>query len=244
MVSASSRMPSGPLPDAPQLTIVLPAYNEEESIRESVEAILRGLDGPVEVLIVENGSTDRTREIAEAIAREHAAVRVLSLPAPSYGKALKTGLREAGGDAVAICNVDFYDLGFVRSAIGLLAGYDAVVGSKALDPGRDRRPAHRRLITRAFNLGLALLFGFRGTDTHGLKVFRRETIREVLPRCRTDGEIFDTEMILRCQKAGLRIREIPVEVIEKRPTRLGLLRRVPSTARDLVKLFVALHWGG
>ena len=242
MASGSSEMQSETSPDPePLLSIVLPAYNEEDLLEESVEGLLDCLDGRFEVLIAENGSTDRTGEIARRMAEKHSMVVTSSLGRPSYGEAVRQGMRHARGQAVAIFNVDFWDLNFLRSGVPLLEECDVVVGSKALDRSLDRRPRHRRWITRAFNSLLSIVFGFRGTDTHGLKIFRAEALRQILPRCKTRGEIFDTELILRCYKAGLRVRELPVEVREMRPSRYSLLGRVPSTARDLVSLFIALH---
>jgi glycosyltransferase involved in cell wall biosynthesis len=219
----------------------MPAYNEESFIGTSLEGLLRSIPGKYEILVVENGSTDQTRSVVERMAEDHPRIRLISLPRPSYGQALRKGLAEARGEAVVVFNVDFWDLPFLHEALRSLRTNDVVVGSKSLATAEDHRPVIRKVITRAFNLALALLFGFRGTDTHGIKVFRRRAIEMALPRCRTRGEIFDTEMILRCQRMGLRMAEIPVAVREERPSRYGLLRRIPSTARDLLALFVALH---
>lgn len=242
--------------DGAALGIVIPAYNEEGLLRSSVEGLLEAVErrvhggeapwraleapGALEVLIVENGSTDATLAVARELASEHAAVRVLSLPFASYGRALRTGLDGSRGAVVCVFNVDFWDLDFLGEAMRLLGTYDGVVGSKVLGGG-DTRPPVRRALTRSFNLALTLLFGFRGTDTHGIKALRRTAIEKVLPRCRTEGEILDTELVLRCQRAGLRLTELPITVREVRPSRYGLVDRVPSTARDLVRLFVALH---
>ena len=235
-------MPSETSPDsAPLLSIVLPAYNEEALLEESVEGLLDCLDGRFEVVISENGSTDGTLRITEDLASRYHEVKVCTLPQASYGRALQEGMAEARGEAVVVFNVDFWDLPFLRTAVPMLGWCDVIVGSKALATSNDRRPWSRRAITRIFNLGLSLLFGFRGTDTHGLKVFRRSALERALPRCRTDGEIFDTELILRCQKAGMTIQELPVQVSEMRPSRYGLVGRIPSTARDLVNLFLTLH---
>ena len=235
-------MPSEVSPESgPLLSIVLPAYNEEALLKESVEGLLSCLDGRFELLIAENGSTDRTRRVAVEIADAHDSVKVHSLPRRSYGQAMQWGLAEAQGEAVAVFNVDFWDLRFLRTGVPLLEEHDVIVGSKSLSDSVDTRSRLRRLITRSFNMVLAMAFGFRGTDTHGLKIFRREALQTVLPRCRTRGEIFDTELILRFQKAGFSIKELPVKVSEVRPSRYGLLVRIPSTARDLLRLFFALH---
>ncbi len=78
-----------------------------------------------------------------------------------------------------------------------------------------------------------VFLGFKGTDTHGVKLLRREKIIEIVQECQTDQEVFDTELILRAQKRGLKIKELPVIVREKRITRYSLIKRVPRTLKDL-----------
>lgn len=229
-----------------KVTIVLPAFNEEETIEECISQCrkLRSSEiTDVEIIVCENGSSDRTLEKAQKCASAYPEVKVLHLRQASYGDALRMGLERASHEISVIFNVDFFDLEFVRNALEKIDdGADVVIGSKAFRPGLDQRPWVRRSITIAFNSVLRVAFGFRGTDTHGLKTVRTARIREVIQECRTRGEIFDTEMILRSERSGLRISETPVSVVETRPSRYGLIGRIPRTLRDLLQLWWVLRF--
>jgi hypothetical protein len=99
----------------------------------------------------------------------------------------------------------------------------------------------RRLGTVVINSMLKVAVGFKGTDTHGLKALRRETVRPIVLACQIERDLFASELVIRAERAGLGIREIPVRVLEKRPPTIGLARRVPNVLKNLVKLFVAIR---
>jgi hypothetical protein len=88
---------------------------------------------------------------------------------------------------------------------------------------------------------LKATLGFKGTDTHGLKAFRREPVQPIARACLVDRDLFASELVVRCERAGLGIREIPVRVLEKRPPTIGLARRVPNVLKNLAKLFIAIR---
>lgn len=135
--------------------------------------------------------------------------------------------------------IDFWDGPFIEIAKVLLRKYDAVIGSKAAKGARDRRPLIRRMITLSFNLFLRLAYGFQGTDTHGIKAFRREKSVDIVKNCKTSKDIFATELILRMERSGFYMCEIPLEIEERRPPSINLLKRVPSTIKNLFKLWKA-----
>jgi len=194
-----------------------------------------------ELILCENGSTDGTRETLARLVERYPQVRLETLDHASYGSALKRGIRSATSDLVIIFNADLWCMQFLNDSISLLEnGYDMVIGSKRLDPQLDSRPALRRFITYAFNRFLKLVLGFEGTDTHGMKAFRKSATDASLNACLTEREVFDTELVLRLQKARGRIGELPVAVADQRPARLSLLKRVPSTAVDLWKIWKSL----
>ncbi|MBC8509836.1 MAG: glycosyltransferase [Anaerolineales bacterium] len=233
------------LSDNPKVSIIIPIYNEEAILSNSMEELLFQIEGwlnpdSYELVLCENGSTDDTAKIAKELTIRWASVCVEQLPIASYGHALQHGIAIARGKALVIFNADFWETGFLKKSMTLLENHDLVIGSKNTSGSSDHRPLHRRAITIGFNLLLRMLFGFRGSDTHGIKAFRSEHAKELARQCVTDAEIFDTELVLRAQRAGLRITEIPVAVEERRPTRYGLLKRVPCTIRDLFLLLKVL----
>lgn len=240
----------------PDVSIVIPVYNEEGILREAVTELLDGLAGvrdalgapplTFEVIIAENGSRDRTAELAAHLAAERPDVRAFSLGEPNYGKALRRGILEARGAYVICEEIDLCDLDFHRRALAHLRhdDCDMVVGSKAMYGARDRRPLFRRAATKVINGMLRVALDFRGTDTHGLKAFRRDRLLPVVEACVIDRDLFASELVIRAGRAGLHVLEIPITLHEKRPPAINLTRRVPHVLRGLAKLTYVIRFGG
>ncbi len=245
------------VPEAsPDVSIVIPVYNEEGILREAVTELLAGIDDVrralhapelrFEIVLAENGSRDRTAELAAHLADERPEVRTFSLGEPNYGKALRRGILEARG-AIVICEeIDLCDLDFHRRALEHLRHHDCdmVIGSKAMKGASDQRPLLRRAATRVINGMLRIALDFRGTDTHGLKAFDRRALLPVVEACVIDRDLFASELVIRAARAGLRVLEIPVRLHEKRPPAINLVRRVPHVLRGMAKLTYVIRFGG
>jgi glycosyltransferase involved in cell wall biosynthesis len=230
----------------PQISIVIPIHNEEVVLPALVSGISSRMaekNETYELILCENGSTDNTYSLAVELTGEHPQIVLLTSPRASYGMAIRDGILRSEGDHIVIFNADLWDMDFLAESTRLLRQFDMVIASKRHPDSHDQRPWNRRFITWGFNTVLRMLFGFKGTDTHGMKAFRRESIAPVIQQCVTDGEIFDTEIILRGERAGLTRVEVPTTVEETRPSRYGLFVRVPRTLRDLRRLYTALHFG-
>ena len=240
----------------PDVSIVIPVYNEEGILREAITELLEGLatvraaleapDLSFEIVIAENGSSDRTVELAEHLASEREEVRTFSLGEPNYGKALRRGILEARGTWVICEEIDLCDLDFHRRALEHLRHGDAdmVVGSKAMKGASDARPLFRRAATRVLNGMLRVALDFRGTDTHGLKAFHSATLRPIVDECVIDKDLFASELVIRTGRAGLRVIEIPIRLHEKRPPAINLVKRVPNVLRGMAKLTYVIRFGG
>jgi glycosyltransferase involved in cell wall biosynthesis len=241
---------------APDVSIVIPVYNEEGILREAVTELVEGLDvvrtaldAPeltFEVIIAENGSSDRTAELAAHLAGELPGVRAFSLGEPNYGKALRRGILEARGTWVICEEIDLCDLDFHRRALEHLrhGDCDMVVGSKAMKGASDERPLFRRAATRVINGMLRVALDFRGTDTHGLKAFRRETLLPVVNACVIDRDLFASELVIRAGRDALHVLEIPIRLHEKRPPAINLVKRVPNVLRGIAKMTYVIRFGG
>jgi len=238
------------------VSIVIPVYNEEGILREAVTELLEGLDlvrtairAPeltFEIVIAENGSRDRTAELAQHLSDERPEVRWFSLGEPNYGKALRRGITEARGEYVICEEIDLCDLDFHRRALEHLRhdDCDMVIGSKAMKGASDERPLLRRAATRVINGMLRVALDFRGTDTHGLKAFRRAALAPIVEACVIDRDLFASELVIRAGRAGLHVLEIPIKLHEKRPPAINLAKRVPHVLRGLAKLTYVIRFGG
>jgi glycosyltransferase involved in cell wall biosynthesis len=193
------------------LSVVMPAHNEAAYLETGVREVHEGLRARVldfELLVVENGSTDGTRDIARSLTGKYPNVRVVSLPVANYG-ALREGLIGSRGEFVVTFDVDYYELGFVDQALALLeAGDEApaiVVASKRAPGSRDERPWPRRFVTAIFGWMLRTGFSLSVSETHGMKAMRRAPVEELVRRCRFASDLFDTELIIRSERAGLSV---------------------------------------
>jgi glycosyltransferase involved in cell wall biosynthesis len=230
---------------SPDISVVIPIFNEASILETSVKELAGRLDAlgwNYEIVLAENGSKDGTRALANALAQDSERVRVVCTDEPNYGKALKHGILSARAPVVLSDEIDLCDVDFHTRAVALLAknGADLIVGSKVAGGAHDRRPLLRRAGTLAYTMFLRALLGFRGTDTHGPKVFRRATLLPTLERCVVDRDVFASEFVIRATRAGLRVVELPILVAEKRPPSVHLLRRIPDVLTKLWSLRRAL----
>jgi hypothetical protein len=231
---------------APEVSIVIPVYNEEAILRAAVLDLRKSLMAVApshEVVLAENGSRDRTREVAEELSRRDPEVRVLCTGEPNYGAALREGILAARGEFVICEEIDLCDSAFHHAALAELRSGRAelVIGSKLLGASKDQRPAIRHLASLGYNLLLRALLGFVGTDTHGLKAFRRSLLEPVVRACLVDKDVFASELVIRAYRSGVRVLEIPVSVLEKRPPSINLLKRVPNVIGNLARLTWAIR---
>jgi glycosyltransferase involved in cell wall biosynthesis len=238
--------------EAPKVTIVIPIYNEEGILRASVVDLvdrLSGLGFGYELVLAENGSRDRTVEICKELHERFPQVSWFSVGSPgqgNYGKALRQGILDARGEYVFCDEIDLCDTDFYARALEILERREAdmVIGSKLAEGASDERPFVRHLGSLVINGMLRVALDFHGTDTHGLKAFRRSAVAPIAERCIVDKDLFASELVIRAEREGVAIREIPVRVKEKREPSTHLFRRVPNVLTNLAKLVVAIRLKG
>lgn len=232
----------------PDISIVIPVYNEAQILENAVRDLVANLakwdpDLRYEILLAENGSSDGTGALAATLSEELPAVRSFEYGAPNYGAALRRGILEARGTYVVCDEIDLCDVDFHQRALRVLRSGEAdlVVGSKAMPGAADHRPLVRRIATRTINGMLRVFLGFRGTDTHGLKAFRRAVLVPTASRCVVDKDLFASEFVIRAQREGIAAVEIPIVIEERRPPSIQLTSRVPRVLRDLAKLVYVIR---
>jgi glycosyltransferase involved in cell wall biosynthesis len=224
------------------LSIVIPAFNEEERLPPMLEAYgayfgeRYGKD--VELLVVVNGSADRTAEVARDIAARCPCVRVIEeRERIGKGGAVLLGIREARGRKVGFVDADGSTPPAAFDAlVPAVDGFGAAIASRYMRGSEvsPPPPLRRRFASRCFNAMVRVLLGLRLTDTQcGAKIFTRETLQRILPHLGETQWAFDVDMLFQVKRHGSAIREIPTEWHDVRGSKLKI-------ARASANMFVAI----
>ncbi|MBI3631724.1 MAG: glycosyltransferase [Candidatus Staskawiczbacteria bacterium] len=228
------------------LSVIIPIYNEENiliSATENILSFLRNQAFSFEMILAENGSRDKTLEVAKNLQETYPLeVRVVSAGEPNYGLALKKGIVEARGKYIISDEIDIGNFDFYKQSLSILEkeSVEMVIGSKQLAGADDGRPWSRKVASRIINLLLWVFLGFKGTETHGLKAWKKDKLDNIVKQCVTDKDIFASELVIRAEKQGIKIKEIPFKIEETRSARINLLKRVPNVIKNIIKLRQAL----
>lgn len=226
----------------PLLSIIIPAYNESSPDRlpkslEEITAFVATQDYGIEVLIINNNSTDDTLQIAEQAASQYPYIRVATEMRQGKGAAVKTGMLMATGEYLFICDADLsMPIGEVVKFIPpQLANFDVAIGSREL-PGSKRidEPEFRHVIGRLFNLMVRILAIHGLQDTQcGFKCFHRDAAQQLFPRQTIDGWAFDVEILFMAQRWGYKIEEVPITWIYKDRSKVRPLHDLSKVIREI-----------
>ncbi|MEM7345974.1 MAG: dolichyl-phosphate beta-glucosyltransferase, partial [Chloroflexota bacterium] len=199
------------------LTIVIPAYNEESRLKHTLPKVVEFVESQTyqsEVLIVDDGSLDRTAEVVESFTAEHPAIRLIRAPHGGKGHAIKTGMLQAKGEYAFLCDAD---LAMPITELPKFLppqqnGYQIAIGSReGKDSVRYNEPAYRHLMGRVFNFVVKVMAvpGFEDTQC-GFKCFHASIIDDIFSLQTIDGFGFDVENLYVAQKRGYNIIEVPI----------------------------------
>tara|TARA_B100000902_G_C27260639_1_gene890509 strand:- start:144 stop:857 length:714 start_codon:yes stop_codon:yes gene_type:complete len=224
-------------------SILIPVHNEEKILFDSMEQIYAfclntKLD--FEIIFSENGSNDKTIELLNKISKDKKECKFISNNKPNYGKALKDGLIESNNELVVIFDIDYFSENFLKESLTLDNEYSAIIGSKRLADSNDNRGFSRVLISSIYAIILKIIFGTKLSDTHGMKAFRKSAYINILKEIKSDQWMFDTELLLRIERSGEKIKETPVIVNEIRPSVYNISFDIPKTLFLIFKLRVKL----
>jgi dolichyl-phosphate beta-glucosyltransferase len=226
----------------PKLSIIIPAHNEECRLPDTLQKItawIQTIPFAVEILIVENGSQDRTTEIAESYARQFDNLIVLH-SSKGKGAAVRAGMLHGKGEYLFICDADLsMPIAEIENFLPpCAAGYDVVIGSRE-GPGARRydEPVRRHLTGRVFNAIVRLLVvpGFDDTQC-GFKLFRREVARDVFMRQTISGWTFDVEIIYLALRYGYHVTEVPINWYFNPDSRISILQDTWRMFSDLMRI--------
>ncbi len=232
------------LPEKPPfLSIIIPAHNEEARLPSALEKIAAFLERETysaEVIVVENGSTDRTFTLAKSYAEKFPNLKVIHEEQRGKGLAVKRGMLEARGDYRFICDTDLsMPIDEIRKFLPPgQPGVEIAIGSREA-PGavRYNEPAYRHFIGRAFNLMVRIMAlpGLQDSQC-GFKMFRGDIAAEVFPLQTLAGMSFDVEVLFICRRKGLRITEVPIPWYFNPDSRVRLFRDSFRMFFDLISI--------
>jgi dolichyl-phosphate beta-glucosyltransferase len=228
---------------APLISLVIPAYNEESRLPtalDRVSAYLARRGGRHEVIVVVNGSTDRTVEVARAAAARDPAIRVIDTPRRGKGHAVRLGVLDAKGDVILFCDADLSTP--IAEAVGLTDHLDgryevAIATREGLGSRRVGEPYLRHLMGRVFNalVRAVAVPGIHDTQC-GFKAFTAAAARDIFRRQTIDGFGFDVELLYLARRRGYKIREVPVTWVYAATSRVDPLRDTLRMIGDVVRV--------
>jgi dolichyl-phosphate beta-glucosyltransferase len=219
--------------DRPQISIVIPAYNESARIGKALNEVLRCVrdrEWQAEILVVDDGSTDRTAAIVQEYAQLHPEVRLLSNPENrGKGFSVRHGVLHSVGEIVMFTDADLSAPMEEAERLfeALRNGADIAIGSRWLERNRQthKQPLYRQLFGRCFNAITRLVMGLPFADTQcGFKAFRRPVAQTIFQLQRIERWGFDPELLFIALKRGYRIQEVPVTWGHDERSRLSYIK--------------------
>jgi len=214
-------------------SFVIPAYNESGRIRPTLDALLRHAqehNWDVEILVVNDGSSDDTAEIVREYGEAHPQVLLLENPGNrGKGYSVRNGMLHARGDVCLFTDADLSSPMTEAQKLfdAIDRGADIAIGSRWLrtELQTERQPLYRQVFGRIFNLVLRVILGLHFADTQcGFKAFRRDAARRIFALQRIERWGFDPEILFLARRAGLRVEEVPVIWAHSEGTRLHPFR--------------------
>jgi len=221
-------------------SVVVSVYNEKDLLRPNALSLISYLEEALEeyeLVLVENGSVDNTLEEAKRLSSEVSHVKVLTLPEPSIGEALRASVYNARYEKVVYFPIDLsVDLSFIPESVRLLDEYPIVIGSKRMKGAHDNRSILRRTASKGYHSAVRLLFRTHLSDTTCVKAYRRSVVLDLMRQVPTGSSIYETELLLVAQDKEYAIAQVSVSVNDQRRGRIPLLFKIGSNAQDLFSL--------
>ncbi|MEK7448765.1 MAG: dolichyl-phosphate beta-glucosyltransferase [Planctomycetota bacterium] len=231
------------------LDLVLPVYNEEKilekNVKKTISFMADNFSEQWRIIIADNGSTDRTADIAEKLNREFSGkIKCLHRVKKGRGGALKQAWGQSRAEIVGYMDIDLAtDLKMLPSLISAIKnGADVSVGSRLSPASVIRRSLLRKILSLAYHLIIKVMFRITKIADFqcGFKACKRTSIHHLLPQVMNEEWFFDTELLVTAQRRGLKIKEIPVEWTEHYESKVRILKDVFTFLVAIIKFRLGL----
>lgn len=227
-----------------RVDVVIPVLNEAHVLEKSVAVVHDFLEKNAmfrwRIVIVDNGSTDGTFDIARNLARTYSAVEFIHLKEKGRGRALREAWQASSSDVVLYIDVDLSpELAALPKLVDALLreGYDLATGSRLLKSSKTKRSLKREIISRAYNHFLKTVLFTKFSDAQcGFKAVTRDAVKALVPQVRDQGWFFDTELLVLAEKQGYKIRDIPITWIEDDDSRVKIIPTALKNIRGILRL--------
>lgn len=223
--------------------VVLPVYNEEKQLRDSVLKLRSFLNDNFKIswriVIADNGSTDGTLKLAQDLSKEFSEVQAVHIEQKGRGRALRRIWLKSEADIISYMDIDLstHLSAFPLLTGAIMEGYDVAIGSRLLRGAKVKRSLKREFVSRAYNLLIKLIHQTRFSDAQcGFKATSRKAARELLPLVKDNEWFFDTELLILAEKKGYRIKEVPVTWVEDPGSTVKVLNTAYKDIKGLLRL--------
>ncbi len=232
-------------PKSVQVSVVLPAYNEVDYLQPAVEKVIQTLNQftqSYEVVIAEDGSTDGTAERAEEIAQKTPFVRHIHREKRlGRGTALNNAFKQSSGQVLVYMDLDLAtDLRYLKPLVEAITveGYDFSTGSRMMAESRAERTFSRGISSKTYNFLVRHMLGSKLRDHQcGFKAFKKEPLMKMLDKVEATHWFWDTEILVRAQRQGYRVKEIAVEWKSGKDTKVNLFKDSWNMFRQIMSLW-------
>ena len=239
-------MSNTPVRDDSQFTVdvVIPVLNEAHVLEKSVATLLEFMRAHLRyqwsIVIVDNGSTDGTLEVAKRLSESRPEVRVVYLEQRGRGRALRQAWLQSRADIVCYMDVDLSTrLEHLPDLLAAIAyeGYDVATGSRLMRAARTTRSLKREIISRIYNAFVKVVLFTRFSDAQcGFKAVSRRAVEAIVPQIEDQSWFFDTELLVLAEKQGYRIKDMPIVWVEDDDSRVNILRTGWDDVKGVVRL--------
>ena len=222
-----------------ELSLIYPGYNEEKIIAENLLStfdFLKSKNINFEILVVDNGSKDKTKEQVEKINEGRPEIRFVKLDEKGLGLAIRKGIDLARFDNAMFYAIDLpFGLDIITESLGGLDDSDIIIGSKGHKKSINNAPVKRKISSFIFNALLKVAFDLKVRDTQGSLIFRKDKLKKVLDLCVAHNAFFCTQLIIYASLSDLRITEIPVRYDSPRKgSKVSIIRDGSSFLRQVL----------
>jgi glycosyltransferase AglD len=228
-----------------QVSIIFPAYNEVDYLDSAVEKTAQALNAftnSYEIVIAEDGSKDGTAEHSEELAQKYSFVRHIHRDErQGRGKALNNAFKQSSGEVFVYMDLDLAtDLKHLQPLVEAITkeGYDFATGSRMLPESKVERTLRRTISSKSFNFLVRSMLGSKLHDHQcGFKAFKREPTLKLIEEVGARHWFWDTEILVRAQKEGYKVKEIPVEWKSGRATKVNLFKDSYNMGKQVFQLW-------